>query len=36
MAKSKPQGADLEPCAECNGTECGTPRIPVCCENCGH
>lgn len=26
----------LPPCPECGGVECHTPRIPVCCENCGH
>jgi hypothetical protein len=26
----------LPPCAECNGVECGTPRIRVCCEACTH
>ncbi len=34
--KDKPRGQALEPCPECGGTECGTPRIPVCCEACGH
>jgi hypothetical protein len=37
MAKKvRQQGNDLDPCAECNGVECGTPRIPVCCEECTH
>lgn len=35
MAKKK-QGQGLDPCPGCNGTECGTPRIPVCCGNCQH
>jgi hypothetical protein len=26
----------LAPCEVCNGVECGTPRIAVCCENCTH
>jgi hypothetical protein len=26
----------LAPCGECNGVECGTPRVPVCCEGCTH
>jgi hypothetical protein len=34
--KDKPQGTALEPCKVCGGTECGTPRIPVCCTDCGH
>jgi hypothetical protein len=34
--KTKPQGTGLDPCPECGGTECGTPRIAKCCENCGH
>jgi hypothetical protein len=34
--KEKRQGRGLDPCKECGGVECGTPRIPVCCENCGH
>ncbi len=34
--KDKAQGQGLDPCAECNGTECGTPRVPVCCEACRH
>jgi len=35
-AKEKPQGRGLDPCPECGGTECGTPRIVKCCETCGH
>ncbi len=23
-------------CTECNGVECGTPRVAVCCEACTH
>ena len=34
--KQKPQGTGLGPCPACSGTECGTPRVPVCCEACGH
>ena len=34
--KEKPRGTGLEPCPECGGVECGTSRVPVCCENCGH
>ena len=33
--KSKQQGQGLEPCEACNGAECGTARVPVCCEACG-
>jgi len=34
-----PAGPFLPPgpeCESCNGVECGTPRIPVCCEACTH
>ena len=24
------------PCLNCNGVDCGTPRVPVCCEACTH
>ena len=34
--KAKKQGTGLDPCEACNGVECGTPRIPVCCEGCTH
>lgn len=34
--KDKAQGKQLEPCEACNGVECGTPRIPVCCGSCTH
>jgi len=34
--KDKQQGTGLEPCPECGAVECGTPRIPVCCESCTH
>ena len=30
---AKPKPAE---CAECGATECGTPRVPVCCGACGH
>jgi hypothetical protein len=23
-------------CEACNGIECGTPRVPLCCEGCTH
>jgi hypothetical protein len=36
MAKKKAQGQGLEPCPECGGVECGTPRVPACCPDCGH
>jgi hypothetical protein len=38
MAKRrvKPVGSTLDACEVCNGTECGTPRIPVCCDSCTH
>jgi len=26
----------LPPCAVCNGIECGTPRVKVCCTGCTH
>jgi len=34
--KEKPAGTGLDPCKTCGGFECGTGRIPVCCEACGH
>jgi hypothetical protein len=34
--KDKPAGQGLDPCPECGGVECGTARIPICCEVCGH
>jgi hypothetical protein len=34
--KDKAQGTGLDPCTSCNGTECGTPRVAVCCESCSH
>jgi hypothetical protein len=34
--KPKPQGAGLEPCKVCAGTECGTGRIVICCTDCTH
>jgi len=36
MAKKKQQGQALDPCRKCGGTECGTARIPVCCDSCSH
>jgi hypothetical protein len=35
-AKPKQQGQGLAPCPECGGVECGSGRVPVCCEACGH
>jgi hypothetical protein len=26
----------LPPCGNCNGVDCGTRRVPVCCEACTH
>jgi hypothetical protein len=26
----------LAPCAVCNGVDCGTPRVTVCCTGCTH
>ena len=26
----------LSPCGTCNGVDCGTPRVPVCCGSCTH
>jgi hypothetical protein len=34
--KDRQQGTMLPPCKECNGTECGTPRIVTCCDGCTH
>ena len=34
--KDKATGRGLDPCPQCNGAECGTARVPVCCEACGH
>jgi hypothetical protein len=31
--KKTPAG---EPCEACGGVECGTARVPVCCESCTH
>jgi hypothetical protein len=39
MAKGKSKEPVLPPgpeCEACGGRECGTPRVPVCCENCTH
>jgi hypothetical protein len=26
----------LAPCGTCNGVDCGTPRVKVCCGSCTH
>jgi hypothetical protein len=26
----------LAPCGNCNGVDCGTPRVAVCCGACTH
>jgi hypothetical protein len=26
----------LAPCGTCNGVDCGTPRVKVCCTGCTH
>jgi hypothetical protein len=40
MAAKKPRTDSTvlhdDPCGECGGRECGTPRVPVCCESCTH
>jgi hypothetical protein len=36
MVKKKQQGTGLDPCKACGGVECGSSRIPVCCDGCTH
>jgi hypothetical protein len=31
--KKTPAG---QPCESCGGVECGTARVPVCCDSCTH
>jgi hypothetical protein len=31
--KKTPTG---EPCETCGGVECGSSRVPVCCDSCTH
>jgi hypothetical protein len=35
MATKKKTAAG-DPCESCGGAECGTGRIPVCCDACSH
>jgi hypothetical protein len=34
--KGKQQGTGLDPCESCGGVECGSARVPLCCESCTH
>jgi hypothetical protein len=36
QAAARDTSVPVPACEVCNGTECGTPRIPVCCEACTH
>jgi hypothetical protein len=36
LAAARPVKPAAAECGECGGIECGTPRIPVCCEACTH
>jgi hypothetical protein len=36
QAAARDTTALLPPCEICGGVECGTPRVPVCCEACSH
>jgi len=36
QAEARDAAVPAPECGACGGVECGTPRVPVCCEGCTH